>query len=85
LNLSSVPIVKLDLAREVRSDAIRGKVVAIIAPDDPSERHEQYGRLIKLRKTLETAKSAIVLNFAPDVEPEISVGSGLPRLGGPNG
>jgi len=71
--------------RSSQSLPIRGKVVAIIAPDDPSERHEQYGRLIKLRKTLEAAKPAIVLNFAPDVEPEISVGSGSPGLGRPNG
>jgi hypothetical protein len=79
LDLSALPVVKLNLTQEVKSDEVKGKVVAVVFSADASEGHEQYLQLTRLGKALEAAKPALILILAPDCQSEIST-----RLEDPN-
>ena len=72
LNLSAVPVVKLNLEQEVKSDELRGKVVAVVYSADPSEHSKQYLQLTRLGKALQAAKPAPILALAPGYEPGFS-------------
>ncbi len=62
-DLSRAPIVKIDLAGDLKAEQLRGKVVGIEISTDESESQRQYVALWRRGAELMAAKPALVLHF----------------------